>query len=193
MKSIPLVVAALSAVSLLSACGGGGGGGSAGSGLVSGTLANQYTNFSRDFSADPNLASLTPNSTVNGLSTSARYSGIANFNLGDVAYLGSANMTVDFARDTFSGGANGFERYYSTIASASNGSRVSGSVSMSGRLTGDNESFTDGLTGSGSGSIEGNRVEFTMDGNVTGLRGEGAILYFDRTNGRGGGVGYLTR
>lgn len=193
MASKSQVTAVFAASFLLLGCGGGGESGGIASG--SGTLA--YTELASrlgTLSVDANAASFTPDATINTQSNTVSYRGVANIGVGDASYLGDLRMSVNFANDSFSGSGGGFYRYFSTVANSANGTRVSGSMSMTGRLTGDNESsIGSGLDGRATGSVEGRTIDMDIEGNLTGLTPRNAILYFSARTGRGGGVGYVGR
>ncbi|MDD9979570.1 MAG: hypothetical protein OXQ30_17845, partial [Boseongicola sp.] len=113
---------------------------------------------------------------------------------GTASYYGNLDMAVNFnsstTTDAISGTAGNFVQFFSTIASPKTGSSVSGSLALSGNLTGTNESFTDGLAGTATGTIDGISVSYTLDGNINGLTGNGVSLYFSGANAVStGGVG----
>ncbi|SFS07209.1 hypothetical protein [Yoonia litorea] len=190
IKQSLLVISAL----VLSACGGSGGGGAGGASLA---------DFASDFaalSADPNINSATPQTTVNALRGSTRYNGVINIgvpqsstsSLDTKNYYGNIAMTVDFVSgaDAVSGTADNFVLYNSFVASPDVGSRVSGSLSFSGATTQDNESIGDGIEGTMTGAIEGVDSSGTFSGSITGLTGNGMRLFLDGPD-LGGGVAIL--
>lgn len=184
MKRPGILLPAFSALTLLSACGGGGGGG--------GSLDALAAEFAA-LNGDPTIASLTPNSTVDAMNGSATYDGVINIGTDDplnpagaAFYYGNLSLSVNFTsanvNDTVTGNAGGFVQYFSEIASPKTGNGVPGTLTMVGTLTGDNENLSDGMAGSAWGTIDGSDVLYDFDGNITGLTGNAAILYFDGTN-----------
>lgn len=181
----------------LSACGGGSSGGSIEA------FANRYAALASDPSY---LVGATPDSTINGLNSSASYAGVINIGtddpaspIGATSYYGNLDLTVNFSNattaDTITGSAGGFVQYFSEIASPKNGSAVPGSLTLSGNLTGDNtSSLSSGLNGVASGSIDGTAVAYTFDGRLDGVSAGGMSLFFDGANAASsGGVGLAVR
>jgi len=200
MAKPTILLTAVGAAFLLSACGGGGGGGGTGGGNAS---LESYAADLAAIGSDPTLASSTPNSTVNDMNGSATYNGVINIGTdaasnpaGAAAYYGSLSMTVDFSNagtnDAVTGTAGNFIQYFSEIASPKTGEAVAGSIAMSGNLSGANTTgIGDGLSGTATGTIDGIDVAYTFDGNITGLAGNGMSLYFDHANAEStGGVGF---
>lgn len=194
MKNLTTILSALGATALLSACGGGSTGGA--------PSIESYAAELAAFGTDPTLASDTPNATVNALNGSATYNGVINIGTdaasnpaGAASYYGNLAMRVNFdsntVNDTITGSAGDFVQFFSEIASPKTGGGVSGSLTMSGNLTGTNTGgIGDGLTGTASGTIDGINVAYTFDGNISGLAGNGLSLFFDGANDdSSGGVG----
>ena len=193
MFKSPSILAALGAVTLLSACGGGGTGSGGFPGLEE---------YAADFAAlrsDPTLASNTSDATVNALSGSATYNGVINVGTdaasnpaGQAAYYGGLRLNVDFSSDAITGSAGNFVQFFSEIASSKTGNGVPGSLTLAGNLTGANTAgLGSGLTGTAGGSIDGIDVAYTFDGNITGVAGNGISLFFDDANDESsGGVGF---
>jgi len=191
MKSLSKSSVSILTIMTLSACGGGGGG------LGLAGLEARLTTLS----TDPTIASMTPDATVNARSGTASYSGVVNIGTDDpanpagaTAYLGNLDMAVNFnnasTSDAVSGSASGFVQYFSEVASPNTGNAVPGSLDISGALTGDNETMTDGITGVATGSIDGTTVAYDVEGNINGVSSNAMFLWFDGTNAVStGGVG----
>ena len=181
------------ALGALSACGGGSSGGGS---LPAALSMSDYASAYASIATDPNLASMTPQATVDARGGSASYAGYATMTVGDgmaaAGYYGGVAMTADFAANSVTGNAGNFVKFFSAVADPSVGKSAAGSMSFTGTLTAANESFTDGIAGTGTGSIEGQAFGFDVSGNITGLNGEGAILYFNNTSGvDGGGTAFI--
>ena len=185
MQRFITCVLCIFALGALSACGGGGGGGV--TGLPPALTMSEYASAYSSYAGDPNIASFTPQGTLDGMGGTATYQGYGGFTVGDgsgaAGYYGGFAMKADFGSNTFSGNGGNFVKFYSAVASPSVGNKVSGSVAFSGDLTAANESLGDGLDGTGSGTIEGQSFAFDVTGNITGLSGQGAVLYFHSTSG----------
>ena len=172
---------------LLSACGGGGARG-----------LNSLSQF-QSLAANPDLqqnqiGSLTQNTVVDGAAGTANYAGFANLSADSTFYVGNLSVAVDFTNDTVGGNMNNFVEYFSVVASPTNGQSVAGSFTIAGVLNaGQNESLTDGLSGTATGTLDGTAITYDMDGNITGLDREGVILYFDDQASINGGVGLALR
>ena len=183
------IVAGVCAVAVLAGCGGGGGG-------------NSPEAFAARFAAlqsDPTIISPTSNATVAAQSGTSNYAGVINISTdnpsdpdGASFYYGNIAVGVNFNSGDLSGSANGFQQYFSEIASAQTGSAVPGSLTISGSLEADNESQGDGITGIAAGSIDGFDVSYTMDGNITGVSANGMTLGFDGPD-LSGGVAILVK
>lgn len=170
-------------VAFLSACSGGSGG------LL--TLADYNA-----LGADPNLASFTPDATVDARSGTATYTGITNLVIGgavEKGYLGDLSATVNFTNDTVSGTANNFSMYFSAVADPKNGQSVGGSLTLNGILTGDNETMTKGILGTATGAVDGTNLNMEMEGNITGLNSEGMMLWLNDDVANAIGGGFLLR
>lgn len=184
LKSASLLVAA---VGLLGACGGGGGGGSSAAG------ADAFAARFAELNGDPTLVSPTMQTTVDALSGSATYEGILNVSLddpsnpaGSTGYYGNIAVGVDFDDNSISGEAGDFVQYFSEIASSQTGSAVSGSLDITGDLLPANESAGGGIMGEATGSIDGYDVAYDVEGNITGVSGNGMTLSFDGPDLSGG-------
>ena len=176
----------VSAVSL-TACGGSGAGG--GSQGALNAFAAEYASLS----SNATLSSLSANTTVNARNSAATYDGVVNIGTdaaanpaGAASYYGDLSVTVNFTNasttDALSGTAGNFVQYDSANASPKTGFGVSGSMTLTGALTGTNESLGNGLAGTASGSIDGISVSYTFDGNINGGAGQGVSLFFDPAN-----------
>ncbi len=110
------------------------------------------------------------------------------------AYLGTLDMDVNFNSDTLSGSAGNFVEYFSLVASPTTGSNAPGSLTISGNLTGSNETLTSGISGTAVGSVDGTALNMNMTGNLTGLGAEGMMLWFNDTITFGnGGIALATQ
>ncbi|QMU58260.1 MAG: hypothetical protein GKR98_08675 [Boseongicola sp.] len=163
----------IAAVSLLalSACGGGGG---------SNFGAADYAAFA----SDPNLGALTPDATVDALNSSPTYNGYSSLIVGSgldaVFYYGTLNVSANFSSNTLTGSTGNFTRYYSAIASPSNGQSASGSIALNGTITPlDNTTFDGSIGGTAIGSIDGTTVNGDLTGRFTGLNAEGVSVTID--------------
>ena len=192
MRKPPVSFLALFAATLLSACGGGGGG----------NLASYAAGFAA-LQGDTTLATPSLDSTVDARNAPATYNGFINIGTDPVgspygrhAYYGGISMTVNFSSattdDAVTGTANDFVLYATfDRASPQTGSAVPGSLTLSGNLTGDN-SFTDGIAATATGSIDGVSVAYDVDGTINGVGANGMSLGFDGTNAESsGGVALL--
>ena len=176
----------------LSACGGGGFGGLAG-----------YAEAFGEFNGDPTLVSPVADATLNTFNSAVNYDGVVNIGTdsdtnpaGAASYYGSLDVTVNFSNattnDAINGTAGDFVQFFSEIASPKTGESVPGSITITGALTGSNQTgLGDGLVGTATGSIDGIDVAYDLDGNITGVGGNGLVLYFDGSNADStGGVGF---
>lgn len=190
MRHIQPIFVTLLSLTALAACGGGSGGAP--------SIQDIGTRYAA-LANDPTLVSPTAQATVDGLSGSATYVGFVNVSTertsnpaGSTAYYGDLSVGVDLGGGAVSGTAGNFVQYFSEIASSKTGSGVSGSLTISGALGADNENSGDGVTGTASGSIDGLAVTFDVEGNITGVSGNGMTLNFDGP-GLSGGVGLAVR
>ncbi len=184
----PLIsLAALGAVTLLSACGGGGGGG--------GTISIQELAILEGSADRSNFES---DLVVNTASDTLNYVGFVNIGpdtdpISDpVAYVGRLSLTVDFATDAVSGTASNFGDFLNFNLDGTLPS-VPGSLALNGTLTGDNQSIGSGIDGTATGTVGGYDLDMTLEGNILGDdTRSGVALWFDGT-GFEGGVGLAVR
>lgn len=192
MTRLPRALTAIACLALLTACGGGGGGGGLGSSVGSGS-GDVFTQYAA-LAAAPELGTQATEVVVDAMSSTVAYDGVINLNHDGDGYYGPMSVSVNYGTDKFTGSAGNFQRYEVVPPSTAVLTNVSGSISMSGSLTGDNEtSVTSGLTGTGSGSVAGDAVSYTIGGHIAGDNAEGVALYLDEVGTLGGGVGIAAR
>lgn len=180
------------AVGALSACGGGGGGGF-------GANSDELFNSLMSLGTTAESWEITPDANVNGATETATYNGFVNVGSSTeeelVGYLGQLAVTVNFSGDTVSGSAGNFHEYNAMTVSPGStnplGPKVAGSLSMSGTLTGTNESagIGDGIAGTFSGSVNGiSESAGELSGMIMGTAREGVTIYMNGDNLLGVGV-----
>lgn len=173
-------IAIIASVSLLSACSDGS------------SAANRVADFNA-FNADPTLANITPDTTIDAMSGTAIYNGIidigtdaASTPTGAAGYEGELSVRVAFTtsrtNDAVSGRAGNFVQTFSEMDSPKTGKSVPGQIALTGNLTGRNANAFDGITGRATGEIDGVNVAYTFAGNITGVAGNGMSLTFEGAN-----------
>ena len=140
-------------------------------------LLSRYNNLSTI-----NTTEFTPNADISAMTATASYSGVGNFSNGSSVFnmfLGAIDLDVAFGTGDITGTVGDFAEYNFSGTGYTLGVGTPGSLAITGNLGTDNESFTDGLTGRATGSLDGVSLAMDMDGNLLGTDADGMVLYFD--------------
>ena len=195
-------IAGLGTIALLAGCASGGGNSGGGSNSGSSTILGAVPDVSEYQSTLTTLTAATPSdlsslTKQSDLPTSgqANYFGVANLTLsGDVStfYLGGADVVFDFSKKAMTGDITNFQSRPSTSTTLT---PVTGSLDFSGgKLTGNNESGVgSGITGSASGTVDGQSLDFDVSGGFFGSDGENVSLNLTDTGTSSGGFVYLSQ